>query len=75
MKKFIYVLLGITTGVVIKPIIDKFINAILVWIETLAIKPTKKILNFHKDTTIIREFINDPVEQCDYDMYYYEDLD
>lgn len=75
MKRILYVLLGITTGLAFKPIIDKFTNVVLVWLETLSIKPAKKILNHYKDTAILREFINEPEEENEYETYYFEDFD
>lgn len=75
MKRVLYILLGITTGLVFKPIIDKFTNVVLVWLETLSIKPAKKILNHYKDTAILREFINETEEENEYETYYFDDLD
>ena len=75
MKRILYVLLGITTGLAFKPIIDKFTNVVLVWLETLSIKTAKKILNHYNDPAILREFINEPDEENEYETYYFEDLD
>lgn len=75
MKRILYILLGITTGLAFKPIIDKITNVVLVWLETLSIKPAKKILNHYKDTAILREFINESEEENEYETYYFDDLD
>lgn len=75
MKRILYILLGITTGVLLKPIFDRFTNVTLIWLETLAIKPSKKLLHYFKDTTLLREFISEPQEQYDCKIYYYDDLD
>jgi hypothetical protein len=59
--------------------IDKSLELFDVWIESLKIKPTRKILEHKKDTALMSEFINnksnndeDDVEEV---IYYYSDED
>lgn len=77
MKNLKYYIGGMLSVLFILPILNKLLEAMLLWIETLKIKPSMKIMNFQKDTTILQDFIKQPMAVDDYDeeYMYYEDDD
>lgn len=70
MKQLKYYLAGIISVLFVLPILNKFMDVILLKIETLLIKPSMKILNYHKDTTILREFTKQAEPTQDYEVEY-----
>ena len=75
MKNLKYYVLGAVTILFAVPICNQLMELISLWIETLKTHPSKKILNYEKDFTVLREFIK-PVEQTfDYEVEYYGDDD
>lgn len=77
MKNIKYFALGILSITFLIPVIDKFLELSELWIETLKIKPSIKILNYQKDSQVIKEFIK-PIESIyDEDEYCseYDDYD
>jgi hypothetical protein len=66
-------ILGVLTPTVFIPIINKFLEVVLLWIESLKVKPQMKIMNGNKDMTLLQEFIkpSPPV----YDDYGDDDFD
>lgn len=76
MKQLKYFILGMISIMWIVPITEKILEVIFLWIETLKIKPTKKIMQSQKDTMILREFLSVPKVETDYDVeYVYGDED
>ncbi len=76
MKKFSYVLLGFTTGLVCVQLINKAFEVILLWMDTLNIKPVEKILKHKANTSSLREFTKPEPEHTDYEVeYIYDDDD
>ena len=70
MKNLKYYIAGIISVLIIVPVIDQLLEVIFLWIETLKIKPTKKILNGSKDMIILQDFIKQPEEVGDYEVGY-----
>ena len=76
MKQLKYYISGIISVLVILPVIEKILEVIFLWIETLKIKPSKKIMESQKDTMMLREFLSEPKVDTDYDVeYIYGDED
>jgi hypothetical protein len=75
MKSLRYFLGGVISVLFLLPILNKLSDVIFLWIETLKIRPAKKILNYQKDITVINEFIKQPEESYDYEIEYSDDDD
>jgi len=76
MKQLKYFVLGAISIMYFVPIIEKILEVIFLWVETLKIKPTKKIMESQKDTMILRDFLNVPKVDTDYEVeYMYDDGD
>lgn len=77
MKQLKYYLAGIISVLFVLPILNKFMDVILLKIETLLIKPNMKILNYNKDTTILREFTKqaEPTQNYEVEYIYIDDDD
>lgn len=76
MKQLKYFIGGILTILLFLPISNKFLELVELWIETLKIKPSLRLLNFQKDTTLLREFLEQPPEEnivYEYEFYDEED--
>lgn len=70
MKNLKYYIGGVISILFILPLLNKLLEVVGLWIETLAIKPSMKILNYHKDTTILREFTKQAEPTPDYKVEY-----
>lgn len=57
MKNLKYILLGSALAMTFISVIEKLIELIMLWIEVLKIKPSLKILNYQKDSAILKEFL------------------
>ena len=75
MKQLKYFILGAISILWFIPIVEKLLEVVSLWIDTLAIKPSKKLLNYKKDITILQDFIKQPEEVGDYVVEYDEDDD
>ena len=75
MKNLKYYVLGAATILFAVPICNQIMELIYLWIETLKTYPSKKILNYEKDTTVLREFIKPVEPTLDYEVEYYGDDD
>lgn len=73
MKQLKYFLLGALSIIVVLPCINKILEVFDLWIETLKINPSKKLLNYQKDTIILNEFINPQSEYYEDEVYNFED--
>lgn len=73
MKQLKYFLLGALSIIIVLPCINKFLEVFDLWIETLKINSSKKILNYQKDTIILKEFISPQNEY--YEDEIYNDID
>lgn len=76
MKNFKYFLFGSAIALVFISIIEKFMELIMLWIEVLKIRPSKKLLNYQKDVMILKEFLK-PTPYVDLEDFEedYEDED
>ena len=70
MKNLKYYIFGMTTILLIIPVLDKVCELVELWIESLKVKPQKRILEGNKNTALIREFLM-PIKASDE----YVDLD
>jgi len=70
MKQLKYFIAGIATILFFIPILDKFLEVVLLWIETLKINSTKKILESQKNTLLLREFLFTPSQDLEYEEEY-----
>jgi len=77
MKNLKYFLFGSAIALVFISIIENFMELITLWIEVLKIRPSKKLLNYQKDTQIIKEFLKPvcPVSEDYVDLDDFEDED
>lgn len=75
MKQLKYFILGALTILLAIPVINKLLEVIYLWIDVLKINPSKKILNYEKDTQLLKEFLKPTpplYDMCDDD---YEDFE
>jgi hypothetical protein len=70
MKNSKYIISGIVVGLLIVPLVDKIFEIVLTWLELLKIYPNKKLLNYQKDTAVLREFIKPAEPTPDYEVKY-----
>ena len=76
MKQLKYFMLGVISIIWIVPIAEKLTEVVYLWIETLKITPTKKILESSKNNIILSEFLSKPKVETDYEVeYLYGDED
>lgn len=75
MKQFKYFIFGMISILWIVPICEKVLEVIFLWIETLKIRPTKKILESSKNNIILSEFLNVPKVETDYEVEYIDEDD
>lgn len=73
MKILKYFLFGSAVALLFVSVIDKLVELIMLWIEVLKIKPSLKILNFQKDSAMIKEFLK-PTPSL-YEEYYGDEDD
>ena len=57
MKNLKYFIGGVISVLFILPLLNKLLEVVELWIESLKIKPQMKILNGNKDSVIMREFL------------------
>lgn len=57
MKNLKYIILGSAITIALFSVIEKLVQLILLWIDVAKISPSKKLLNYQKDTQIIKEFL------------------
>jgi hypothetical protein len=69
-KEFIFFILGIVSVLFLLPLCDQLLELITLWIEALKIRPSKKILKFQADATVLREFTKPAEPTTDYDVEY-----
>lgn len=67
MKQLKYYILGIVSFVFVLPLLNKLLELAELWLESLKVKPQKRILEGNKDTAIIREFLKPTQPVYDYD--------
>ena len=48
-------IIGLLSGILIIPVIEEFLNVILVWIQVLLIKPNRIVLKSNKELSELQE--------------------
>lgn len=71
MKNLKYFLFGTAVAITFISVIENFIELILLWIEVFKIRPSLKLLNYQKDTAVLKEFLKptQPIYDDDYDDF------
>lgn len=75
MKEFLFFILGVVSVLFLLPICSRLLELATLWIEALKVYPSKRILKYQADATVLREFTKPSVPTPDYEVEYYDGYD
>jgi hypothetical protein len=75
MKNLKYFIFGSAFAIAFISVFEKFIELIMLWVEVLKIKPSVKLLNYQKDTVVLKEFLKPTSTIYNDEDNDYEDFD
>jgi hypothetical protein len=70
MKEFVFFILGVVSILFLLPVCNQLLELVSLWIEAFKIRPSRKILKYQAETTVLREFTKPAEPTPDYEIEY-----